>query len=474
MSERPLAALILAAGLGTRLKSARPKALHPLAGRPMVAYLSETVAALAPDRTVIVAGAGMDEIAALVPGAVPVVQDPPLGTADAVKAAGNALEGFAGDIVILYADTPLVSPATLTRLLEAHAGAPLTVLAMRPDDPAAYGRIISGPEGDLEAIVEADDATPAEGGIGLCNSGIMAVDADALADLVAAVKKDNARGEYYLTDIVGLARQREFRCAVVEGPVEELMGINSRRDLAVAEALVQERLRDRAMEGGATLVDPTTVILAFDTRLGRDVVIEPNVVFGPGVAVGDNVTIRAFSHIEGARIAEGAVVGPFARLRPEADIGAKARIGNFVEVKKSVIGKAARVNHLTYIGDARIGPDANIGAGTITCNYDGVKKSETDIGAGAFIGSNSCLVAPVKIGAGAVVGAGSVISRDVKAGALGLTRAEQKDVPGWAARRNANTPAAKPANNSATPRKTKAPRRAKKAKRPARARTASA
>ena len=437
MSRRALAVVVLAAGKGTRMKSARPKVMHPLAGRPMVAYLLDTARSLEAEREVVILGEGMAALTDEVAPAISVVQDPPQGTADAVKCARAALEGFTGDVLILYADTPFVSASTLTRLIEARGSGPATkiaVLGMRPADPGHYGRLVLGDDGGLDAIVEARDATAEELAIGLCNSGVMIVDSEVLFELLDAIGADNSQGEYYLTDIVAYARVRGHGCAVVEAAVAELRGINSRGELAEAEAQMQGALRDAVMAGGATLIDPASVTLSHDTRLGRDVTIEPHVVFGAGVVVGDGVTVRAFSHIEGTVIAEGATVGPFARLRPGAEIGAGAHIGNFVEVKKSRIEQGAKVNHLTYIGDARVGAAANVGAGTITCNYDGYTKSHTDIGAGAFIGSNASLVAPVSIGDGAVVGAGSVITRDVDAGALGITRAPQEEVAGFAER----------------------------------------
>ena len=434
---RPLAALVLAAGRGTRMNSHLAKPLHPLAGRPMIQHLLATVAALAPSHTVVVVGREMEEVAALAAPAHIVVQDPPEGTADAVRCARTSLAGFSGDVLVLCADTPLVSQQTLARVVAEKRRAPapdLVVLGMRPPDSGEYGRLMTAGDGSLEAIVEASDLSAEQRAIALCNSGVMLVAAELLFDLVEEVGKANAQGEYYLPDVVARARRRGCACGLVEGLAEELQGINSRADLARAEAFVQRELRSAALDSGATLVNPDTVVLSYDTHLGRDVVVEPYVVFGPGVEVGDRVTIRAFSHLVGAHIAEGAIIGPFARLRPEADIGPGVHIGNFVEVKKAVIGAGAKINHLAYVGDARVGPAANIGAGTITCNFDGFTNSHTDIGAGAFVGSNASLVAPVKIGDGAVIGAGSVIARDVGAGALGVTRAAQQELAGWAQR----------------------------------------
>ncbi|MBK1664465.1 UDP-N-acetylglucosamine diphosphorylase/glucosamine-1-phosphate N-acetyltransferase [Rhodospirillum rubrum] len=430
------AAVILAAGQGTRMKSALPKVLHPLAGRPMVAHLIHALGAVAPSRTVVVIGPGMESVADRVAPLPTVLQAERLGTAHAVAQAGEALAGFDGTVLILYGDTPLITPETLTRMVEARLAAEdpaVVVLGFRPADPLQYGRLICSPAG-LEAIVEYKDATADQRAIGLCNSGVMAVDGRVLFALLAAVGNDNAKGEYYLTDIVALARRMGRACAVVEGAAEELLGVNSRSELAAAEAVIQGRLREKAMEGGATLTAPETVFFSADTRLGRDVSIGPFVTFGPGVEIGDGVEIKGFCHIEGARVAAKATLGPYARLRPGAAIAEGAHVGNFVEIKNSAVEQGAKVNHLTYIGDARVGARANIGAGTITCNYDGFGKYHTDIGEGAFIGSNTALVAPVSIGAGAIIGAGSTIARDVEADALALTRGPHEVRPGWAAK----------------------------------------
>ncbi|MEO5372714.1 MAG: bifunctional UDP-N-acetylglucosamine diphosphorylase/glucosamine-1-phosphate N-acetyltransferase GlmU [Alphaproteobacteria bacterium] len=446
MTKRNIAAVILAAGMGTRMKSDLPKVLHPVAGRPMLRHLLDTVAHLGGahlgvDRVVVVVGPGMEAVTQLAAPHTSVVQQERLGTGHAVAMAREALAGFTGDVLVLYGDTPLITGATLERMLEARRrggaggnGAPaVVVLGFRPRDPGAYGRLVVGADGGLDAIVEYRDATPAQRAIGLCNSGVMAVDGARLFDLVGRIGNANAKGEYYLTDIVGLARGDGAPCAFVEGEEDELLGVNSRKDLAAAEAVAQDRLRDAAMEAGVTLIDPTTVHFSHDTRIGRDVVIHPYVVFGPGVTVADGVTINSFCHLEDATVAAGVKLGPYARLRPGAEIGEGAHIGNFVEIKKAKVEKGAKVNHLTYVGDGRIGAGANIGAGTIFCNYDGFNKAFTDIGAGAFIGSNSALVAPVKVGDGAVVGAGSVVTRDVPADALAVTRGAQREVPGWGA-----------------------------------------
>jgi len=446
MTERPIAAIVLAAGQGTRMKSRLPKVLHMIAARPMIGHVLAAVEALSPARVAIVVAPGMEAVAAAAPGAAIAVQDQPLGTAHAVLAARDALAGFDGDVLILFGADPLITSETLARMVAARNAPPeaaVAVLGMRPADPGAYGRLILDRDGALDRIVEFRDATAEERAIPLCNAGAMAVDGAHLFALLDAIGNDNAKGEYYLTDIVAVARARGLRRVVVEGDADELKGVDSRADLAVAEALMQARLRAAALAGGVTMIDPSTVYLAFDTEIGEDVVIEPNVVFGPGVRVGRGARIRAFSHIEGAEIAPGAQIGPFARLRPGAVIGAAARIGNFVEVKAAVIEDGAKVNHLSYVGDARVGAGANVGAGTITCNYDGFAKSRTEIGAGAFIGSNTALVAPVSVGDGAIVGAGSVVTRDVPDDAVATTRAPQDTRPGAAKRLRARKQRAK-------------------------------
>jgi len=432
----PLAAVILAAGKGTRMKSDLHKVLHPIAGRPMLGHLVDAVAALGAERTVIVAGAGREQIEdfARPLGLDVVVQADQLGTAHAVAQAETALGPFAGDVLILYGDVPLVSTETMARMVARLHGqdAPaVVVLGFRPEDPLSYGRVIA--DGDrIVKMVEHKDATIAERAETLCNSGLMVVRADDLWPLLARVGNANAAGEYYLPDIVMLAAEDGRPSAVIEADPAEVAGVNSRAELAEVEAAWQARRRARAMADGATLQAPDTVWFAWDTALGRDVTIGPNVVFGPGVAIADKVEIHAFSHISGARVAEGAIVGPFARLRPGAEIGARAHVGNFVEIKAARLGEGAKANHLTYLGDAEIGAGSNIGAGTITCNYDGFGKYRTVIGEGAFIGSNSALVAPVTIGKGAIVAAGSVITRDVAPDSLGVARGRQEERVGWA------------------------------------------
>jgi len=437
MTERQLACIILAAGKGTRMKSDLPKVLHPVAGVPMVGHVLAAARALEPDRIVVVVGPGMDNVAGAVHPALTVVQQRQQGTADAVAAARTHLDGFEGDVLVLFGDTPLMRAETLRRMVAARRmdGDPaLVVLGMRPDDPGAYGRLITGADGNLERIVEFLDASPEERAVNLCNAGLMAFDGRRLWSILDRIGNDNAKGEYYLTDAVAVARRQGWACAVVEGDAEEVLGVNSRAELAEAEKILQNRLRRAAMENGATLTDPDTVWLTPDTKLGRDVLVGPNVFFGPGVVVEDGVEIRAFCHLEGVLIRKGASVGPFARLRPGADIGEGAHIGNFVEVKAATLGAGAKANHLAYLGDADIGAGSNIGAGTITCNYDGFLKHRTTIGAGAFIGSNSTLVAPVRIGDGAIVGGGSVITSAVPDDALAVGRARQTLLEGWAVR----------------------------------------
>lgn len=435
MNPTPTAAVILAAGMGTRLKSALPKALHPIAGRPMLGAVMATVRALNPTTGVVVIGPGMTAVEADAAPWPTAVQQDRLGTAHAALAARDALGSFAGTVLLMFCDTPMITEATLRRVVELRDGADgpdVVVVGFTAADPAAYGRLIVGGNGELEAIVEAKDATPEQLKVTLCNSGVMAVDGRVLFDLLARIGNDNAQGEYYLTDLVELARQDGLSCGVVEGAEAEFMGINSRADLAAAEAVVQEEMRAAAMANGATLIDPSSVWFSHDTVLGRDVVVQPNVFFGPGVTVGDNVTIMAFSHLEGTTVAAGATIGPYARLRPGAVIGEKAKVGNFVEVKNARLATGAKANHLTYVGDADVGAGVNLGAGTIFANYDGFAKHRTRVGDGASTGSNSVLVAPVDIGAGAMIAAGSVVSDDVESDALVIARGRQESKAGWA------------------------------------------
>ena len=435
----PLAIIVLAAGKGTRMKSDLHKVLHPIAGRPMLDHLLASAAELEPARQVVVVGSGREQLeAALGSRAAIAVQEPQEGTGHAVQQAETALAGFSGDVLILYGDVPFVRPETM-RAMIARLHAPdnpaVVVLGFAPADTLQYGRVIADEAGRIVKMVEHKDASAEERACRLCNSGLMAARADDLFALLARLGNDNSQGEYYLVDVVNIANQDGRICAlVVTDDEDEVAGINSRAELAEAEGKWQARRRAEAMNEGASLIAPETVWFAWDTQVGRDVLIEPHVFFGPGVAVADGAKIRAFCHIEGASIGPKCEVGPFARLRPGAVLEEKAKVGNFVEIKKSTLGKGAKANHLSYIGDAEVGAGANIGAGTITCNYDGYFKYKTVIGERAFIGSNSSLIAPVKIGRDAIVGAGSAVSRDVADGELRLVRAEQLVKPGWADR----------------------------------------
>jgi bifunctional UDP-N-acetylglucosamine pyrophosphorylase/glucosamine-1-phosphate N-acetyltransferase len=428
--------IVLAAGEGVRMRSARPKVLHELVGRSMLAHVLSTVRESAIGDMAVVVGPDGDRVAAEALKAAPeakiAVQRERRGTADAVLAARDQIERGYADILVVYADIPLIEASTLAAMrTELASGADVVALGFEAADPVGYGRLIER-NARLIAIREHKDASPEERASRLCNAGPIAFSGAEALSLLTAVKPDNAQSEYYLTDIVEIANARGLTARALVAKEKEVMGVNDRAQLAAAEAALQDRLRRRAMAGGATLTAPETVFLSFDARIGRDVLIEPHVVIGPGCNIEDGAIIRAFSHLEGARVAGGAIVGPYARLRPGADIAAKARIGNFVEIKQSTIEEGAKVNHLTYIGDARIGANANIGAGTITCNYDGFAKHRTDIGAGAFIGSNSALVAPVTIGDGAYIGSGSVITKSVDADALAVARGRQEDKAGWA------------------------------------------
>ncbi|WP_370401809.1 bifunctional UDP-N-acetylglucosamine diphosphorylase/glucosamine-1-phosphate N-acetyltransferase GlmU [Sulfitobacter sp. JB4-11] len=429
------ALIILAAGKGTRMNSDLPKVLHPIAGDAMLVHAMASGAALNPERSVVVAGHGADAVRAAAlahdPAAIVVEQTEQKGTAHAVMQAAPALDDFDGMAVVLYGDTPFIQPETLTRMAQALASNDIVVLGFEASDPARYGRLILQGQ-SLERIVEYKDATEAERAITLCNSGVVAARADLLFDLIDDVGNDNASQEYYLTDIVGIARDRGLSATAVTCAEEETMGVNSRADLAQADAAFQARARAALMEDGVTLSAPDTVYLCRDTVIGRDTVVEPNVVFGPGVTVESGATIRAFSHLEGCHVSRGGIVGPYARLRPGAELAEDVRIGNFVEVKNAQIAEGAKVNHLSYIGDAHIGRHSNIGAGTITCNYDGVMKHHTHIGDRVFIGSNTMLVAPVSVGDGAMTGSGSVITSDVEPDALALARAPQVEKPGMA------------------------------------------
>lgn len=430
-----IALVILAAGKGTRMESDLPKVLHPIAQVPMLVHAMRAGAALEPQEVVIVAGHGADQVTRAAQHesetARIVMQTEQLGTAHAVDQAREALSGFSGDIVVLYGDTPFVQPETLERMVAARADHDLVVLGFHAADPGRYGRLVT--EGDaLQRIVEFKDASEQERAITLCNSGLVACDANTLFDLIAEIGNDNAAGEYYLTDIVALARERGLSATAVTCDESETLGVNSRAELAAADGVFQARARADLLALGVTLMAPDTVYLAQDTVIGRDTVIEPNVVFGPGVTVESGATIRAFSHLEGCHVSRGAVIGPYARLRPGAELAEGARIGNFVEIKNAVIDEGAKVNHLSYIGDAAVGARANIGAGTITCNYDGVMKHQTRIGADAFIGSNTMLVAPVSVGNHAMTATGSVITRNVEDEAMAISRTKQENKPGRA------------------------------------------
>ena len=435
---RTCLAIVLAAGEGTRMKSARPKVLHEIGGQSMLAHVLGAVAKAGAQATAVVIGPDRADVAAAAQKAAPqaqiFTQTERLGTAHAVLAAKAALAQPYDDVLVLFADTPLVTSETLSRLRAALAdGAALAALGFEPEDPTGYGRLLVA-DGELVAIREHKDASDAERQVGLCNAGLMALSGKHALSLLEAVGNNNVQKEFYLTDAVEVARKAKLKAVHVVAAAQEVMGVNDRVQLAAADAVFQNRMREHAMREGATLTAPETVFFSHDTKLGRDVLVEPNVVFGPGCVVEDGAIIHAFSHLEGATVRGGATVGPFARLRPGADLGKGAKVGNFVEIKSALVGAGAKISHLTYIGDASIGAEANIGAGTITCNYDGYNKFKTEIGAGAFIGSNSSLVAPVKIGDGAYVGSGSVITKDVPGDSLALARGQQIEKAGWAAR----------------------------------------
>ncbi len=441
------ALIVLAAGKGTRMNSDLPKVMHQIAGAPLFAHALASGAALAPDRTVLVVGHGAEMVEAAAkdmdPDIAIAVQEDQLGTGHAVQQARTALDGFDGDAIVLYGDTPFIRPETLEAMAAARAaGADVVVLGFDTADPGRYGRLIVK-DGALDRIVEFKDATDEERAVTLCNSGVVAADASRLFDLLDAVGNDNAAGEYYLPDIVSVARARGLSATVVTCDEAETLGINSRAELATAEQVFQTRARDAALEDGVTLIARDTVYFAHDTVIGRDTVIEPNVVFGPGVTVESGAVIRAFSHLEGCHVSRGGVVGPFARLRPGAELANDAKVGNFVEIKNAQIEEGAKVNHLSYVGDARVGEHANIGAGTITCNYDGVSKHHTDIGARSFIGSNTCLVAPVSVGDEAMTATGTIVTKDVPAGAMAVGRAKMEVKPGLAIKLFAKLKAAK-------------------------------
>ncbi|MEM9010913.1 MAG: bifunctional UDP-N-acetylglucosamine diphosphorylase/glucosamine-1-phosphate N-acetyltransferase GlmU [Pseudomonadota bacterium] len=439
MGQSALSIIVLAAGAGTRMRSALPKVLHRIGGAPMLQHVLATAAAARPSATVVVTGHGAMEVEAAArridAGVQLARQEEPRGTADAVRAAADALAGAAGDTLVLYGDAPLIQAETLMEMQAARAaGADIVVLGFEAADPTGYGRLILGEDGTLSRIVEEREADAETRAVRLCNSGVLIAGTETLFDLIAAVRDDNAKKEFYLTDIIEIGASHGLRTQVVICPEAETLGVNSRADLAVAEAAFQARVRDAMLAAGVTLTAPETVFFAHDTAIGEDAVIGPHVVFGPGVQVARGAEIRAFCHLEHCAIAEGATVGPFARFRGGADIGRDAKIGNFVEIKGSDIGQGAKIGHLSYVGDATVGEEANIGAGTITCNYDGVFKHRTEIGARAFIGSNSALVAPVRVGEEAMTGSGSVITQDVPDGDLAIARGRQSNKPGLARR----------------------------------------
>ena len=431
------ALIILGAGMGTRMNSELPKVLHQIAGAPMLVHAMKSGGALDPAHTVIVAGHGADLVEAAAkaydPDVTVAIQSEQLGTAHAVSQARSALADFDGDALVLYGDTPFIRAETLAAMTAARLTHDIVVLGFEAADAGRYGRLILKDD-QLDRIVEFKDATDAERGVNLCNSGVVAAKAATLFDLIDAVGNENAAGEYYLTDIISIARARGLSATVVRCDEAETLGINSRSELAQAEALFQANARLMAQEDGVTLVAPETVFFAHDTVVGRDTVIEQNVVFGPDVTIESCTTIRAFSHLEGCHVSRGSVVGPYARLRPGAELAENVKIGNFVEIKNAQIAAGAKVNHLSYIGDATIGARSNIGAGTITCNYDGVFKHHTTIGDDVFIGSNTMLVAPVTVGDAAMTGSGSVVTRDVPAGDLAVGRAKQENKAGLAVR----------------------------------------
>lgn len=432
MSNAQTIAIVLAAGMGTRMKSDTPKVMHRLAGLPLVDHVLAGLKAAGVDTAIVVLGPEMADQADRFAPHTTVVQADRLGTGHAVKVALDASDVGEADVLVVFGDTPLLTPDTIKSLLSRRQdGAAAAVLGFRPDNPGAYGRLITDGH-QVSRIVEAADASPEELAVDLCNSGVLVAAGKKLKTWVHALKNDNAKGEYYLTDVIALAQADNDACVFAEGDVEEMIGINTRADLAMAEATLQNRYRAAAMAGGVTLTDPSSTFLSHDTTFGTDVEVGPFTVFGPGVTVGSHVTIKGFCHFEKATIGDRATVGPYARLRPGAALDADAHVGNFVEIKNARIEEGAKVNHLSYVGDARVGKAANVGAGTITANYDGFNKSYTDIGDGASIGSNSVLVAPVNIGEGAITGAGTVVRKDVPGNAIAVTDAAQKNREGTA------------------------------------------
>lgn len=437
IEERKLAVIILAAGKGTRMKSKTSKVLHKLAGRPLIDHLLDTIRLLSPDQIITVISDQQSDVAERASGTNLAFQNPPMGTGHAAAATLPMLKDNSfQEVLVVFGDTPFLTVETIEKMLETLRGPSspaLVVLGFRPSNAMEYGRLVTDEDGQLEKIVEAKDASSDVLEIDLCNAGIMAFDGARLPELLSGIDNNNATGEYYLTDVVSIARSRGWRCISIETDnPSEVMGINSRADLARAEAILQGKLRNAAMESGVTMIDPETVWFCSDTQIGQDVILGPNVWFGPGVVVEKNAEIKPFCHIEGARIEEGATIGPFARLRPGAQIGQTSRVGNFVEIKEAVLEENVKANHLAYIGNSFVGSGANIGAGTITCNYDGFSKHKTQIGAGAFIGSNTSLVAPIKIGKGAITAAGSTLSQNIPENSLAVTRAKAAIKSGWA------------------------------------------
>ena len=418
------------------MRSMLPKVLHPIAGLPMISHVVRVCEELSPQKIIVVIAPSMEAVEKKVAPNICVIQKKPLGTGDAVKVAKNSLKDFKGDVLILFGDAPLLTADAIEKLRQKRheSKAAIVVAGFRPKDPGSYGRLQLDNKGNLKAIIEVADATKEQKEIPLCNGGIMLFAADKLGPLLEQIKDNNAKKEFYLTDCIGLAEKSGDFAVVAEMAADQVLGINTRVELADAEALMQTRLREKAMLSGVTLLDPATTYFSADTKVGQDVVIGPNVFIGPGVEIADKVNIRAFCHLEEVRVEEGAIIGPFARLRPGSVIGANAHIGNFVEIKNADIGKGAKINHLSYIGDAFVGAKANIGAGTITCNYDGFRKYHTHIGSETFIGSNSSLVAPVKVGDNAYVGAGSVITMEVPSNTLAVARGRQCNIEDWARR----------------------------------------
>ena len=435
-SSESVAVLILAAGKSTRMQSTTPKVLHCIAGKPVLHYAIDAAESLAPKKIAIIVGDGMDDVAKSARGIHAIVQKPALGTGHAVQCARDFLRGFDGVVLVIYGDTPFLSTKTLSDLISA-ANQPnyaAAVMGFRPADPAAYGRLATDPSGKLQAIVEYADASEEQRRIGFCNAGIMAIAGAHFAALIDALDNKNSKGEFYLTDVIALARKRGLDCAAIEADAAEVMGINTRGELAAAEAIMQSKLRRKFMDAGVTLIDPESVYFSHDTNIASDVSIEPNVFFGLNVSVESGCRIKSFSHIEGAKIGPRVTIGPFARIRPDTVLHAGVHIGNFVEIKNSELQPGVKANHLSYLGDSSIGNNTNIGAGTITCNYDGFDKHRTTIGQNVFVGSNTAIIAPMTIGDGAIIAAGSVIAENVPADALGIARAPQTNKPGWAKR----------------------------------------